>query len=68
MATFIAKLAARLEKEPDGERRAALEELALSLLQLDIVGWQLARPLAYSCLLDEREKGGEDDERDGAAA
>lgn len=68
MAILIAKLAVELEKESDGERRAALEELALSLLLLDILRWQLARLRAYTCLLDERAEGGEDDERDGAAA
>jgi hypothetical protein len=68
MTITIANLAAEREKQPDKERRAALEELALSLLLLEILRWQLAPIRAYTCLLDEREKGGEDDERDAAAA
>jgi hypothetical protein len=66
----IADVAAALAEGRDEERRAALEALAVSMLLVDLWRWRLAGVRAYTCKLrlNGRTDGGEDDQRDGAAA
>src|SRR4051812_25527310 len=66
----LAAVAAAIDREPDPQRRAALEGLALDLMLLRILDWQIHRVRARLCrlALDDRRDGGDDDRRDAAAA
>jgi hypothetical protein len=66
----IEAVAAELSRTDDPRRRAVLQHIALQLLRIDILRWQIARLRAATCRLDmdAARKGGENDRRDGAAA
>ena len=66
----VADVAAAIETEPRPTHRAALERLALSMLLVGVGRWRLARLRALACRarLDATAEGGEDEQRDGAAA
>lgn len=70
MTDLIGRLTGAIDAEPHPDRRAALEELSLSLLWLGIVRWDIAQMRAVRCrrTLDARRAGGDDDQRDVAAA
>lgn len=70
MLPTIADVAAALDREPHPDHRALLDELALGLLRLGIVRWEIAQMGALICrlTLDEARAGGDDDQRDPAAA
>jgi hypothetical protein len=70
MPATLADLAAAIDEEADPGRRAALEDLAVALLRLGVVRWQLAHLLALLCRrrLDASSGGGDHDRRDAAAA
>ena len=70
MLSTVADVAAALGSEADPDRCARLEELAIVLLRLGIVRWEVAQLRALLCRLslESRTEGGDDDRRDAAAA
>jgi hypothetical protein len=70
MLPTIADVAAALGEEPHPDHRAALQELASALLTMGIARWEIAQLGAVLCrlTLDSRTRGGDDDQRDAAAA
>ncbi|MCY7365765.1 MAG: hypothetical protein LH469_10730 [Frankiaceae bacterium] len=70
MLPTIADVAVALDEERRPEHRAALEQVAVALLRLGIARWEVAQLHALLCrlALDSRTGGGDDDQRDAAAA
>jgi hypothetical protein len=70
MLPTISAVAAALDAEPHEDHRSALDALALSLLRLGILRWEIAHMRALLCrrTLDTRPAGGDDDQRDAVAA
>ena len=70
MLPTLAAVAAALDEDPQPPCRAVLDELALTLLRLGIVRWEVAALGTVLCRLslDARTGAGDDDWRDTAAA
>jgi len=70
MLPTLADVAVALDEDRHPEQRAALEELAIALLRLGIARWEVAQLRVLLCrlALDSRTGGGDDDQRDAAAA
>jgi hypothetical protein len=70
MLPTVADVALAISEEPHPDHRAELEKLASTLLHIGIMRWEIAQLQALLCrlALDSRAGGGDDDERDAAAA
>ena len=70
MLPTLADVAAAIDEQPHPDHRAALDELALTLLRIGLVRWEIAQVGTLLCRLslDARTGGGDDDRRDAAAA